>query len=267
MRTPVLGFYERLARDFHLIYPDWEAAITWQSRVIHHVIRGLGRMPPLDVLDCACGIGTQSIGLAMLGYRLLGTDLSAHAIRRARREVRARGARARFVEADFRALHKATRDTFDVVICCDNSLAHMMTSHDLARAAHSMAARLRPAGLLIASIRDYDELTRTRPAFTPPVCFRDPAGSRIVFQHWNWRRDVLPRPQVYRANRYAAANPPNVIQRKMIDAIRIAIAMRTGQIAVERRWAQQLAASSPINCCGQSQDSPTMSCKPRSADS
>jgi len=189
MRTPVLGFYERLARDFHLIYPDWEAAITWQSRVIHHLIRGLGRTPPLDLLDCACGIGTQSIGLAMLGYRVLGTDLSAHAIRRARREARARGALVRFVEADFRALHKATRDTFDVVICCDNSLAHMLTSHDLARAAQSMAARLRPAGVLIASIRDYDELVRTHPAFTPPVRFRDPAGSRIVFQHWNWRRD------------------------------------------------------------------------------
>jgi len=189
MRTPILGFYDRLARDFHLIYPDWGAAITWQSRVIDHIIRGLGRTPPLDLLDCACGIGTQTIGLAMLGYRLLGTDLSAHAIRRARREARARGVGVRFLEADFRALHKATHDTFDVVICCDNSLAHMMTAHDLARAVKSIAARLKTSGFFLASIRDYDDLTRTRPAFTPPVRFRDPAGARIVFQHWNWRRD------------------------------------------------------------------------------
>jgi SAM-dependent methyltransferase len=188
-RTLVLSFYDRLARDYDLIYPEWEAAIASQARAIDRIIRGVGRMPPLDLLDCACGIGTQSIGLAMLGYRLLGTDLSKRAIRRARREARARGLRIRFVEADLRALHQATRDTFDVVICCDNSLAHMMTSHDLARAAQSIAARLRPAGFLIASIRDYDELIRTRPAFTPPVRFRDPAGARIVFQHWNWRRD------------------------------------------------------------------------------
>jgi SAM-dependent methyltransferase len=189
MRTPVLGFYDRLARDYDLIYPDWEAAIASQSRAIDRIIRGLGRTPPLDLLDCACGIGTQSIGLALLGYRLLGTDLSTRAIRRARREARARGLRIRFVEADFRALHKATHDTFDAVICCDNSLAHMMTSHDLARAAQSIAARLNAAGFLIASIRDYDELIETHSAFTPPVRFRDPAGSRIVFQHWNWRRD------------------------------------------------------------------------------
>jgi SAM-dependent methyltransferase len=188
-RTPVLGFYERLARDYDLIYPDWSAAIASQSRAIDRIIRGLGKAPPLDLLDCACGIGTQSIGLALLGYRLLGTDLSAHAIRRARREARARGLRIRFVEADFRALYKATRDTFDVVICCDNSLAHMLTSHDLERAARSTADRLKPSGFFIASIRDYDELIETHSAFTPPVRFRDPAGSRIVFQHWNWRRD------------------------------------------------------------------------------
>jgi SAM-dependent methyltransferase len=188
MRTPALGFYDRLARDYDLIYPDWEAAIASQSRAIDRIIRDLGRTPPLDLLDCACGIGTQSIGLALLGYRVLGTDLSPRAIHRARREARSRGVRIRFVEADLRALHKATCDSFDVVICCDNSLAHMMTSGDLARAARSIAARLKPSGFFIASIRDYDELTKTRPAFTPPVRFRDPAGSRIVFQQWNWTR-------------------------------------------------------------------------------
>src|SRR5262249_27117831 len=169
MRTPVLGFYDRLARDYDLTYPDWEAAIASQSRAIDRIIRSLGRTPPLDLLDCARGIGTQSIGLALLGYRLVGTDLSTRAIRRARREARARGVRIRFVEADLRTLQKATRDTFEVVICCDNSLAHMMTSRDLARAAQSMAARLKPSGFFIASIRDYDELIETRPAFTPPV--------------------------------------------------------------------------------------------------
>jgi hypothetical protein len=72
MRTPVLGFYERLARDYDLIYPDWAAAIASQSRAIDRIIHGLGKTPPLDLPDCACGIGTQSIGLALLGYRLLG---------------------------------------------------------------------------------------------------------------------------------------------------------------------------------------------------
>lgn len=189
MPTSVSSFYDRLARDYDLIYPDWEAAIASQSRAIDRIIRGLGRTPPLDLLDCACGIGTQSIGLAMLGYRLLGTDLSTRAIRRARREARARGLRIRFVEADLRSLQTATRDIFDVVICCDNSLAHMMTSRDLARATQSIVARLKPSGFFIASIRDYDELTETHPVFTPPVRFRDPAGSRVVFQHWNWQRD------------------------------------------------------------------------------
>lgn len=96
-------------------------------------------------------------------------------------EARARRLRIRFVEADLRTLQTATRDTFDVVICCDNSLAHMMTSHDLARATQGIAARLKPSGFFIASIRDYDELTETHPVFTPPVRFRDPAPHALSF--------------------------------------------------------------------------------------
>jgi glycine/sarcosine N-methyltransferase len=190
MGNPARRFYDRLARDYHLIYSDWNAAIEAQSRVIDRTIRReLGARPPLAVLDCACGIGTQAIGLALRGYRVHATDLSAGAIRRARREARARRARLAFGEADLRNLRAATDATFDVVICCDNSLAHMMTNRDLARATRSIRARIRPGGLFIASIRDYDKIVRERPTVTPPALIRDAAGARIVFQHWNWHRD------------------------------------------------------------------------------
>jgi tRNA/tmRNA/rRNA uracil-C5-methylase (TrmA/RlmC/RlmD family) len=35
------------------------------------------------VLDCACGIGTQALGLALRGHRVVGTDVSARAVVRA----------------------------------------------------------------------------------------------------------------------------------------------------------------------------------------
>ena len=189
MRNPSRRFYDPLSRDYHLIYADWNAAIESQSRAIDKIIRAEIGAPPLDLLDCACGIGTQAIGLALRGYRVHATDLSVPAMRRARREARARRARLTFARADLRDLGDTVDATFDVVICCDNSLAHMMTARDFARAARSMKARLKPGGLLIASIRDYDKIVREHPALTPQAFFAKPGDVRIAFQHWNWHRD------------------------------------------------------------------------------
>jgi SAM-dependent methyltransferase len=182
-------FYDRLARDYHLIYADWNAAIGSQSRVIDLIIRRELRKPPLDLLDCACGIGTQAIGLALRGYRVQATDLSAPALRRARREARIRKARLKLARADLRDLGAVLDVTFDVVICCDNSLAHMMTRRDVARAARSVKDRLKPGGLFIASIRDYDQIVREHPPFTPQALSTTPGDVRVAFQHWNWHRD------------------------------------------------------------------------------
>src|SRR5262249_14721253 len=72
----IVRFYAALAPQYHLIYGDWRTAIRRQARVLDTLIRRVGGDPPLALLDCTCGIGTQAIGLALLGYRVHGTDLS-----------------------------------------------------------------------------------------------------------------------------------------------------------------------------------------------
>jgi len=189
MPNPARRFYDRLARDYHLIYADWNAAIESQSRAIDRIVRSEVGAPPLALLDCACGIGTQAIGLALRGYRVHASDLSVPALKRARREARSRGAQLTFAQADLRALGRSIDRTFDVVICCDNSLAHMMTTRDLARAARSITARLKPGGLFVASIRDYDRIVSDPPSFTPQALSTTPGDVRLAFQHWHWHRD------------------------------------------------------------------------------
>ena len=88
------SFYDELAESYHLIFDDWNAAILRQRDV-------LARLLPVPangkrVLDCACGIGTQAIGLAMLGFSVEGSDPSNASINRARREAIARGLKAEF---------------------------------------------------------------------------------------------------------------------------------------------------------------------------
>ena len=71
------------------------------------------------ILDCACGIGTQAIGLAMLGFRVEGSDTSVASITRARREASARGVKAEFRVDDMRHLSTAPIDSYDAIIAMD----------------------------------------------------------------------------------------------------------------------------------------------------
>ena len=179
-------FYNRLAHNYHLVYQDWDDTIRWQSEV---VARLLGE-PSLPILDCACGIGTQTIGLARLGYSVVGVDLSRRAVARARRELRKRGIRNATVKtADLRRLPESFNDSYGAAICCDNPLAHMLTVDDLKASLRSMYSSLRKGGKLVLTTRDYDSILETRPSQTP--IRRNIVNHRttIVFQLWNWQPD------------------------------------------------------------------------------
>jgi glycine/sarcosine N-methyltransferase len=184
-----LAFYDQLARDYHLIFADWSKSIERQGHALDRLIRAHMPPPPLDVLDCSCGIGTQAIGLAGHGYRVHATDLSPAAVERAAHEAAARGVPLTVGVADFRTLASQVEGRFDVVISCDNALPHLLTDEDLMLAVQNMHAKLRDDGLLLISIRDYDHLTLDKPRATLPQVFDEPTGQRIVFQVWNWSED------------------------------------------------------------------------------
>src|SRR3954469_12777689 len=100
----VRRFYDDLAATFHLLYPEWETAIEEQARVLDAlIVESLGAGPWV-ILDAACGIGTQVLGLARRGHRGVGTDLSPPAAARAGAEARLRGLHLPTAAADMRAL-------------------------------------------------------------------------------------------------------------------------------------------------------------------
>jgi glycine/sarcosine N-methyltransferase len=123
-------FYDGLADDYHLIYWDWEEAVERQGRILDGLIRNALGPGSRDVLDCACGIGTQAIGLAQHGHRVVGTDISNGALSRARREARRFGRQIDFGRADFRNLD-AVDGSFDVVVNCDNAIPHLADDAEL----------------------------------------------------------------------------------------------------------------------------------------
>jgi glycine/sarcosine N-methyltransferase len=186
MAADAREFYQQLARDYHLIYDDWNKAIERQGNALDRLIRAYTNGAPRDVLDCSCGIGTQAIGLAERGYRVHATDLSPAAVERATEEARTRDLSISFGIADMRHLDKQVEGEFDIVLSCDNALPHLLTNDDLQSAVCSMRSRLRESGLLLISIRDYDHLILEKPNATMPHVIDDESGRRIVFQVWDW---------------------------------------------------------------------------------
>lgn len=182
----VLAFYEQLASRYHLIFPDWPATVLHQAEVLDQLIRQFQFHWPLSLLDCSCGIGTQAIGLALRGYSVHATDLSPAAIEQAKIAATRFNAELTWGVADMRSLTQTVVGCFDVVITCDNAIPHLLTDADLRLAADNLFAKLKPEGLLLASIRDYDQLLEQKPRSTLPHVIDDAEDKRIVFQVWDW---------------------------------------------------------------------------------
>jgi SAM-dependent methyltransferase len=188
MDDSTVRFYDGLAAAYHLLFEDWPASVRRQGGVLDRLLRGLLGDRPHAVLDRCCGIGTQAIGLALLGHRVHATDLSPAAVERAAREAAAFGVPVTFGVADVRTLAEQVAGVFDAVIACDNALPHLLADDDLRRGVAGMAAKVRPGGLFLATIRDYDTLARERPSATPVRVLAGPPR-RVAFQVWDWAAD------------------------------------------------------------------------------
>ena len=67
-------FYDSLASQYDKLFMDWNATTHEQAVILDRIFRDNGFDFSASVLDCACGIGTQSIGLASLD------DISQHSL-------------------------------------------------------------------------------------------------------------------------------------------------------------------------------------------
>ncbi|MDX1711220.1 MAG: class I SAM-dependent methyltransferase [Rhodovibrionaceae bacterium] len=192
------AFYDALAAHYHLIYRDWREAIGRHGRQLDAIIRA--ELEASDaasehphstrVLDAACGIGTQALGLAQLGYRVWGGDLSAASIRRAQAWAQDLGLSIDFRCVDMRAVHRTFGKPFDVAIALDNALAHLEPEQELPEALDALRRVLTPGGVFVASLRDYDRLAEEKPKGEPPRIMKDAGGGRReVEQVWRWWSD------------------------------------------------------------------------------
>jgi glycine/sarcosine N-methyltransferase len=184
----VRAFYDGLAATFDSIYADWDASVQRQGAALHRLVTARLGSGQHRVLDCACGIGTQTLGLLQQGHAVVGSDLSPVAVRRAAQLITQHNRNAALAAADMQRLPFRSV-AFDAVVCADNSVPHLLTEAALRTALAEMARVTRSGGALLVSLRDYQDALDTHPTSRPPSVSGRPGDRTITFQLWHWHDD------------------------------------------------------------------------------
>jgi SAM-dependent methyltransferase len=180
------AFYEDLAPWYRLLFSDWEASVTRHAAILDSVIQETWGAQRREILDAACGIGTQTLGLAELGYRLTASDISSAAIGRAREEANRRGLAIHFGIADMRQLWEAHQRQFDIVIACDNAIPHLLSDAEILLALEQFRRCTRPGGGCVISVRDYASMDCAGRQFYPRLVHETGQGRTVLFDIWEF---------------------------------------------------------------------------------
>jgi SAM-dependent methyltransferase len=138
--APSSDGYARLARvyDAFTAASDYEA---WTEHVLalaaSYGWRGTG------VLDVACGTGKSFVPFVQRGFEVTGCDISQAMLAEAARKA----PDVPLIEADMRSLPKL--GAFELIVCFDDSLNHLLDEVELEAAFASAARNLAPSGLLL----------------------------------------------------------------------------------------------------------------------
>jgi SAM-dependent methyltransferase len=167
--------------------------VNWEGRLAHELPffqRLFEERQVVRVLDSACGTGHHAIALARQGYQVMGTDLSAVMVERARQNAATAGASIAFQVVGLGELD-AMGETFDAVLCLGNSLPHLLTPQALAEALADFAAVLQPGGLLVIQNRNFDMVWAAQERFMPPQTHRDGDQEWLFLRFYDFHEGTI----------------------------------------------------------------------------
>ena len=185
-------YYNSLAPYYKFIYSDWDKSVQHQAELLDDVIREFIGESANTVLDAACGIGTQSIGLAKLGYKVTASDLSSAAVEQAQQEALRYGVQIGFQVADMRQVWEFYQKQFDVVIACDNAVPHLLNDAEILKAFRQFYNCTKSGGGCVISVRDYACLEKIdkQKQMVPRLVHETGDGQVVLFDVWEFDGDT-----------------------------------------------------------------------------
>lgn len=232
----LIHFWNELSATYHLVVKDFGQFSKWNASILDKVLsqKFPSAHQKYQLLDCSCGIGTQAVGLAQIKnskdedkYLVTGTTLAPKELERAQEEAKLThvAEKMTFMLSDMRKLKtNFPKACFDIVITCD-ALTHLLSDQDIEEALINIRHVLKPGGVLLISIRDYDGIIKERAEedqkkremnkppssskITIPRQFDSENLRRVVYQVWDW--NAFNDERLFRVNHYITEeqNPPS----------------------------------------------------------
>ena len=183
------SFYNDFADYYHLLYADWEASVRRQAEDLDSVIKEHFGNRVTSVHDAACGIGTQAIGLASIGYRVSASDIATAELAKARANAADKGLVVDILESDMRRLDESLEAPVDIVIACDNSVPHLLNDEEILSAFKAFFRATVDHGGAIISVRDYAEMQLGGTQLHPRIIHDHEDGRLVMFDVWDFDGD------------------------------------------------------------------------------
>ncbi len=167
--------YEKIAPYYKYIFPS--------SNVQREFFRRLFEEHRVEsVLDTACGTGEQLEAFAEMGLMAHGLELEEAMVEVIRRKPLHQTGKITVKAGDMLKAAELFPGPYDAVICVGNSLVHLKDLGEISRAVISMAETLKPGGLIIIQIVNYDRILDQNITSLPTIEAKDEGGNPIIFR-------------------------------------------------------------------------------------
>ena len=176
-------FYAGFADRFD-VFTSWEKRIRKERRFFKYT---LDTHMVDTVLDCFCGTGFHVAMLTEMGYKVDGIDISPHMAGKARENLEKKGLVANVRVCDVKALE--VDEKYDCALSMGNSLPHEFGDKNLARALKSMYDALKPGGISIIHMENFDRLYEDGERFIPSVYRRGENGADVFIFAIDYHED------------------------------------------------------------------------------
>ena len=154
-------FYSPITDYYSEIFPYDAAQLAFIEREV-------GALPGKTILDVGCATGELSYHLALKGANITAIDLSNSLLSKAK----ASRPHERITYRWANMLHTARlfgRSKFDSVVCFGNTLVHLMNPMQMRDFFSGVLTVLKPGGVFLLQILNYDEIFKEKPATLPLI--------------------------------------------------------------------------------------------------
>lgn len=182
-----MSFYQLLANYYDDIFP-------LNSLTRAFLIKHFSKNNATKILDLACGSGNYSMALAQEGFNVTGLDLDAAMIQMASNKassLKEKTSFPEFVQGDMLKLSNYFPKEFHGIFCIGNSLVHLNSEDKLKAGLIEVARVLKPGGVFIVQIVNYDRVLAQNIKELPPIIIKDKKISFRRFYNYVEKSNVI----------------------------------------------------------------------------